>query len=262
MSASPDIDEEFLNRAVVVTGAAGIIGGWIADAFFRRGARLVLSDRRGDRLEADRDRGRWGSSEVVLHTTDLRDPRSVDDLVRTVEATVGAPYAVVNNAGIYPHRPLLDVDLDHWDSVMETNVTAPYLITTGMARLMIAAGVAGSIVNIASGAATSVSPGGVAYSVSKAALVMLTRGAALELAPHGIRVNAVGPGFVPGSEVSTLDDHYVETMTASIPLGRTSGPEDAPEMVVYLCSTRAGFVTGNLIHVDGGRAAGPVGTKR
>ncbi len=77
---------------------------------------------------------------------------------------------------------------------------------------------------------------------------MLTRGAALELAPHGIRVNAVAPGFVPGSDFNPLDDKYVERMAATIPLGRTSGPHDAPEAVVFLASSRAAFVTGNLVH--------------
>lgn len=243
---------------VVVTGAAGVIGGWIADAFARRGAVLMLSDIRTDRLEADRAAGRWPGAEVHVHRTDLCDPASVDDLARVTGEQIGAPDGLVNNAGIYPHAPMLDLDRDAWETVLATNVTAPFLLTQAMARLMIAAGSGGSIVNIASGAALTVSPGGLAYSVSKAALVMLTRGSALELAPHRIRVNAVGPGFAPGSDVSPLDTDYVSSMTATIPLGRTSGPYDAPELVVYLCTAAAEFITGTFVNVDGGRTAGPV----
>lgn len=257
-AALDDYDGEFDGATVVVTGAAGIIGGWIADAFALRGARLVLSDLRGDRLRSDVAGGRWPADRVLIHDTDLRLQASVEELVGLVRERSGAPDVVVNNAGVYPHAPLLDVDRAEWDRVLETNVTGPFMVLRGMAPLMIESGRRGAFVNIASGASVVVGPTGVPYSVSKAALAMLTRGAALELAPHGIRVNAVGPGFVPGSDFSPLDDGYVERMVASIPLGRTSGPADAPEMVVFLCSRRAEFVTGNLVHVDGGRSAGPV----
>lgn len=243
---------------VVVTGAAGVIGGWIADAFARRGAALLLSDEREDRLGEERQTGRWAGADVRLHRTDLRDLESIEDLVTVTAEHFGSPDALVNNAGVYPHAPMLDVSAAEWDRVMAVNLTAPFLLTQGIARLMIAEGRAGSIVNIASGAALTVTVTGVPYSVSKAGLVMLTRGAALALAPYRIRVNAVGPGFAPGSAVTPLDDAYVSSMTAAIPLGRSSGPHDAPELVVYLCSAAAEFITGTFINVDGGRTAGPV----
>lgn len=243
---------------VIITGAAGVIGGWIADAFARHGAVLLLSDLRDDELRADQSAGRWRNAEVHIHQTDLCDPNSVDSLIAMAADRMGSPDGLVNNAGVYPHTRLLDVTRACWDSVMLTNLTAPFLLIQGIAGLMIAANTAGSIVNIASGAALTVAPGGIPYSVSKAALVMLTRGAALELAPYGIRVNAVGPGFAPGSVVSPLDPEYVASMAATIPLGRTSGPDDAPAFVVYLCSPAGQFITGTFMNVDGGRTAGPV----
>jgi len=251
-------DSALVGRTAVVTGAAGTIGGWIADAFARRSANLVLSDRRIDRLQVDAERGRWPGVEVALHATELRDPASVAALVALVAARHGAPDALVNNAGIYPYRPLLDVDLREWQAVLDTNLTAAFQLILGMGRLMIAQSRSGSIVNIVSSKATTVSRDTVAYSVSKAALAMLTRGAALELAPYGIRVNGVAPGFAPGSEVSALSEEYVGRVLQAIPLGRASGPLDAPEMVVYLCSERASFITGAIIPVDGGRLAGPI----
>jgi len=243
---------------VVITGAAGVIGGWIADEFARQGASLLLSDQAIGSLEADRAANRWPDVSVHIHEANLCDPESVDELVKVIGERFDAPDALVNNAGIYPHAALLDVTRDSWESIIATNLTAPFLLTQGVARLMIANDIGGSIVNIASGAALTVSPGGTPYSVSKAALVMLTRGSALELAPYRIRVNAVGPGFAPGSSVSPLDPEYVASMAATIPLGRTSGPGDTPAFVVYLCSPAAAFITGTFMNIDGGRTAGPV----
>ncbi len=253
-----DYGGEFVGKKVLVTGAAGIIGGWIADAFASRGAEMCLSDRRASPLESEVTNGRWKGVNVHIHETELRDRNSMESLVLSVASQWGAPDIVVNNAGVYPHNALLNVDLDEWQAILDINVTAPFFLISKMAKLMIDQGVAGSFVNILSGASVTVSRDGVPYSVSKAALAMLTRGASLELAPHGIRVNGVAPGFAPGSEVSTLDDEYVESMRRSIPLGRVSSAADSPEAVVFLSSSRASFITGAVISVDGGRGAGPV----
>lgn len=251
-------EDEFVEKNVVVTGAAGVVGGWIADAFARSGARLFLSDLDGSRLAEAARTGRWqGASRVELVPADLRDPTAIDELCSSVEQACGAPDILVNNAGLYPHCGLLDLELGEWQEVMDVNVTAPFLLLRNMARLMVGRGAGGAVVNIASGASVTVAPGGVAYSTSKAALAMLTRGAAVELAPHGIRVNALGPGFSPGSVVSVLDDDYVQAMASRIPLRRTAGPDDAASGVLFLCSRAASFVTGALLHMDGGRTAGP-----
>ena len=249
---------EFCDKKVLITGAAGVLGGWMADAFARHGAHLVLCDRRVDALADAVSQGRWENVKTLIHQTELRDQASMDSLVAMVEAQWGAPDILINNAGVYPHSPLLDVELDDWKAIIDVNLTAPFYLIKRMAKLMIANGVAGAMVNILSGASVMVSPNGVPYSVSKAALAMLTRGTALEFAGTGIRVNGVSPGFAPGSEVSALDDDYVASMVRSIPLGRTSGPMDSPEAVLFLCSSRASFITGALIAVDGGRTAGPV----
>lgn len=253
-----DYGGEFVGKKVLVTGAAGIIGGWIADAFANRGAELYLSDCRASPLEDEVANGRWNEVPVHIHETELRDRQSMESLVLSVSAKWGAPDIMINNAGVYPHNPLLNVELDEWQAILDVNVTAPFFLISAMAKLMINHGVAGSFVNILSGASVTVSRDGVPYSVSKAALAMLTRGASLELAPHGIRVNGVAPGFAPGSEVSILDDDYVQSMRRSIPLGRVSSAADSPEAVVFLSSSRASFITGAVISVDGGRGAGPV----
>src|SRR5262249_46250968 len=148
-------------------------------------------------LGLDRDR-------TLLHVTELRDDGSVLDLVGLVAREWSAPDVLVNNAGIYPRGGLLDIAADEWDRIMDVNVRAPFLLSRERARVMTGAGVRGAIVNIPSGAARTMRTGSVPYCPSKAALERLTAGLALELAPHGIRVNAVSPGFAPGSTVSPL----------------------------------------------------------
>ena len=146
--------------------------------------------------------------------------------------------------------------MEEWDCILGVNLRAPFLLTQAMARLMIAQGRAGSVVMISSGAARQMRNGSVPYCTSKTAVERLAKGFALELAPYGIRVNVVEPGFAPGSTVSPLDSAYVERMKARIPLGRTSGPDDAPEAIMYLCSDAAAFVTGAVLSVDGGNSIG------
>ena len=248
---------DFTGKRVVVTGAAGIFGSWIAAAFARAGAVLCLSDLRRERLEPLVARLGADPARTLLHGTDLRDAGAIDALAALVSREWGAPDVVVNNAGLYPRTGvLLDLDVAEWDRIMAVNLRAPFLVTRAMARLMIAQGVRGSVVNIGSGAARQMRVGSVPYCTSKAALERLSKGLALELAQHGIRVNVVEPGFAPGSEVSALPEDYVARMRARIPLGRTSGPEDAPAAVMYLCSEAAGFITGAVLSVDGGNSIG------
>ncbi len=248
---------DFTGKRVVVTGAAGIFGGWIAAAFARAGALLCLSDVRRDALDGVVERLGLDPARTLLHGTELTSEASIGELAALVEQGWGAPDIVVNNAGIYPRTGgLLELEAAEWDRMMAVNLRAPFLVTLAMARLMIAGGAAGSVVNIGSGAARQMRAGSVPYCTSKTALERLSKGLALDLAPHGIRVNVVEPGFAPGSEVSHLSPDYVERMRARIPLGRTSGPEDAPGAVLYLCSPAASFITGAVLSVDGGNSIG------
>lgn len=247
---------EFQNKSIVITGAAGVFGRWITARFAREGARLCLSDNRGaalDELAADLG---LAAARTILHTTELTDEASILELAARVRDVWEAPDIVVNNAGLYPSRRLLALSASGWDRIFAVNLRAPFLVTREMAKLMIAAGRKGSVVNISSGASRQMRSGLVPYCTSKTALERLTKGFALELAPHGIRVNAVEPGFAPGSRVSELSADYISRMKARIPLGRTSGPGDAPEAIAYLCSEKASFITGAVLTVDGGNSIG------
>jgi 3-oxoacyl-[acyl-carrier protein] reductase len=247
---------EFTGKKVVLTGACGIFGRWIAQAFAAAGARLCLSDLRGDLLAELAGQLDIDATGGLVHRTDLADSASIDDLVAAVARAWSAPDIVINNAGIYPSGFLLDIDATEWDRIFDVNVRAPFLVSRGFARLMVAAGVRGSIVNISSGAARKMRRSVVPYCVSKTALDRLTKGFAIELAEFGIRVNAVEPGFAPGSTASPLTDAHVEATLSQIPLGRPSAPNDAPDAIMFLCSSKAGYVTGATLSVDGGNSIG------
>lgn len=252
-----NFDGDFRGKRVIVTGAAGIFGGWIADAFAREGAVLCLSDMRAELLPAVVVRIGADPATTLLHGTDLRQSASIRDLATTVADAWGAPDIVINCAGVYPRTGvLLDLAEDEFDRIMDVNVRSVFLMVQQMARLMMTQGVQGCFVNIGSGAARQMPTGSVTYCMSKTALERLSKGQALELASHKIRVNVVEPGFAPGSDFSPLPAEYVTRMNARIPLGRSSAPEDTPMAVLYMCSPAAAYITGSVLSVDGGNSIG------
>lgn len=251
-----NFEDQFLGKKVVITGAAGIFGKWIAQAFAEVGAILCLSDIREQELKALAEDPILKKTELLIHKTDLSKVESIRDLAQLVEKQWSSADILINNAGIYQRHKLIEMSIEDWNESMGVNVTAPFLLTQLLAQQMIKDNKPGSIINISSGAAVSTQIGGGHYSTGKAALSMLTRSLALELAPYQIRVNSVGPGFAPGSEVSELSEDYVQNMISQIPLGRTSGPKDAPQAILFLCSEQASFITGSTLSVDGGRTAG------
>ncbi len=246
---------DFAGHGVVVTGALGIYGTWIADAFARAGAKLCLTDRDGSGLEL-RLAASGGAPGSFVHTADITDDTALAGLVAEVGERWGAADILVNNAGVYPSGFLLDIDAAEWDRIMDINVRVPFLLTQAVTKQMIVAGKKGSVINISSGAAHKMRRSVVPYCLSKTALDRLTKGYAIELAQFGIRVNAVEPGFASGSTASPLTDEHVRQTTAGIPLGRASSPGDAAGAVLYLCSDAASYITGTSIAVDGGNSIG------
>ncbi|PSR30401.1 MAG: oxidoreductase [Sulfobacillus benefaciens] len=240
---------------VVITGATGIVGRRIVRAFAQEGARLYLTGR-----EAKSDVAsvalELGAAEAYYSPLDLSDLHQVLRLPEQVKNHWEGVDVLVNNAGRYPLQPLLSMTMDSWDQVLSINLRAPFVLTKEMARIMIDQNISGSIINISSGAAFRAKVGHGHYSTSKAGLEMLTKSFALELAPFGIRVNTVVPGFAPGSGDSPLPPEYTQKMIETIPLGRTSGEMDAAAAMVFLASPWASFITGTTIIVDGGRTAG------
>jgi 3-oxoacyl-[acyl-carrier protein] reductase len=250
-----NMTSEFKNKRVLVTGAGGIIGGWIARSFHEAGAKLCLTDARQPALDKlAKELGLSGDS--FVHACDLTDAAAIDGLAKAVGERWGAPDIVVNNAGIYPSGFLLDIDAREWDRIFDINLRAPFLVTRALALLMIKQKVKGVVINISSGAAHKMRRTVVPYCTSKTALDRLTKGFALELAEFGIRVNALEPGFAAGSDTQHLTPEHIAATTAAIPLGRASAQNDIAQALFYLCGGGANFVTGATLAVDGGNAIG------
>jgi 3-oxoacyl-[acyl-carrier protein] reductase len=238
----------FAGQLAVITGAAGVYGRALAAAFAGEGARVMLTDRDAAALEgavaglpADR---------TVLHPADLRDDAALDALIAA--ATAGeAPTVLVNNAGLYPFIPLMEATGAEYDRIMDVNTRAPFRLMQGIGRAMAAAG-RGCIVNVSSSAAEVIRGNGVPYGASKCALEYLTRAFALELGPHGVRVNSVRPGFAEGSAEVVMPAGYAEAIRSRALLGRWGTPADFAEVVMFLASDAAGFITGSILDAGGG----------
>lgn len=245
---------------VLITGAASGIGKEITHQFAEQGAQLTVVDFDAEALRAVADDLRRGGADVNSITTDLRDPQAPASVIESAFA-FGEVHVLVNSAGVYPAVPLLHITAEIWDAVQSINVRAPQLLTVEFAKKMSNLGDRlpvgyPAIVNISSGAALRARPGAAPYTTSKAALEMVTKSCALELGPMGIRVNAVAPGFVVvDSELNRLTDDYVSKVSAN-PLGRKGRPDDIARAVLWLASPAAEWITGEILRVDGGSAAG------
>ena len=253
-----NFDGEFSGKKVVITGAAGIYGGFLARSFAAEGAQLCLTDRDAGPLGVlmEECTGHGAGRDSFVQPADLCDDGSLVGLIDAVAQRWGAPDFVINNAGVYPSAFLLDMTPADWDRVFDVNLRAPFVLSTGFARQMIARGVKGAIVNISSGAARKMRRTACAYSTSKTALDRLTKGLAIELAEYGIRANALEPGFAPGSSVSPLSETHVQRVLNAIPLGRPTEQQDIGQAALFLCSQAAAQITGATLSVDGGNSIG------
>jgi NAD(P)-dependent dehydrogenase (short-subunit alcohol dehydrogenase family) len=243
-------------RSIVVTGAGHGIGKAIAEAFAADGDAVVVADLDSNRAEtvAKAIHHETGSAAIPAQV-DVRDAASVEAMVETALSAFGAIDVLVNNAGIYPSALVVDMAEAEWDAVMDTNVKGTFLVSRAVARHMIARGAGGRIVNLTSGSAEMGRVGAAHYCASKAAVKLFTQVLALELAPHGIAVNAVGPGLieVPGWAHS---DAYIAAMTAANPMRRMGQPDEIARAVLYLADPATTYVTGTTLYVDGGGLAG------
>ena len=246
-------------KRTLVTGATKGIGADIARAFASAGARLVLSGRDETELEtARRSLTADYGAEVATVAVDLARSDGPDRLAGQAGEAFGGLDVLVNNAGISHTQPVVDTDHARFDETIAVNLRAPALLAAAVGRAMVADGVGGSIINVASAAALAPLAEHYAYCASKAALVMATKVLALELGPHGIRANSVCPTVVLTEMGQRVwgEEEKSAPMLARIPLGRFAVPHEVSDAVVWLASDASSMVNGVEIPIDGGYTMG------
>lgn len=247
---------DLAGKVALVTGAAGGLGAAIVARLQADGARVAAADLGGDALTATVERA-GGAPSIAPFAVDLRDADQVSLLPDRVVEQFGVLHLLVNNAGVRTVAGLLEHPLDAWRQTLDVNLTAPFLLVQAAVPHMVVGG-GGKIVNITSTAAVLGFKNRAAYNVSKAGLTMLTKSVALELAPLGIRCNAVAPGVVE----TPLNSHYFEDETFgrliadNTPTGTWGQPPDVAAAVAFLCSDETSFINGATLLVDGGWSTG------
>ena len=244
------------SMTVAVTGAQQGIGAAIARAAANEGASVVVNylddEPRARAVAADITAA---GTKAVLVPGSVTDPDAVQRIMDAGMELGGSRglRGFVNNAGIFPRVPFLDLTDSDWDAVHDVNLKGTFRCTQAAARAMIGSGARGSIVNLASVAAFRCSPNGAHYVASKAGVIGLTRATALDLAPHGIRVNAIAPGLTDTAQPRYgMSEDELASAGTRIPLGRIATADDIAALAVFLLSGESVHVTGQTLHVNGG----------
>lgn len=239
-------------RVAVITGGGSGIGRGIAATFAEFGAQVAIWEK--DEVSAE---SAAAETHGLACITDVRDADQVEAaLARTTEA-LGLPTILVNNAGGVFRSPLLETKPKGWDALIRSNLAHVLLCTQRVALALAAAGKGGSIINISTIEGTRAAPGYAAYAAAKAGVINLTKTAALELAPHNIRVNCLAPDFTLTDGMQNMGTvEALENATHMIPLGRAGRVDEMAGAAIFLATELSSYVTGQTLHVDGGTAAG------
>jgi len=242
-------------KIAIVTGSATGIGQAIATAFAAEGASVVV-DYVGQGSAADETLKKIGDlgGQAIAVDADVSDPAQVQNLVEQTVGRFGRLDILVNNAGIEFKHPFLEFPLDLWHKVIAVNLTGPWLCAQAAGKQMVKQGDGGRIINISSVHEDLPMPTNAAYCAAKGGLRMLMRTVAVELAPHKITVNNIGPGaiYTPIDKDVEADPAMQKRLMAEIPLARWGRPEEVAELAVFLASDAAGYITGSTHFIDGG----------
>ncbi len=249
-------DDLLKGKTVIVTGGRRGIGKAIALAFAKAGADVVVCDAaiEDGLLERTREELSEAGSRSLAVRVDISRRGEVEGMSRRVLEEYGKIDVLLNCAGVWiPGETLIECSEQNWDAVIDTNLKGTYLCCQAVGVGMIERK-SGCIINMSSEVGVTPGPGGGAYSVSKAGIIMLTRQLALELAPYHVRANAIAPGIVKTDfNAAFWRDPKVEKQTsAMVPLGRLAEPEDIAESALFLASDGAAYITGEVICINGG----------
>jgi NAD(P)-dependent dehydrogenase (short-subunit alcohol dehydrogenase family) len=253
---------ELQGQVAIVTGAGRGIGRATALELGRMGADVVVAELEGATAERTAGEVRGLGRRALVCVTDVTSRKDLAAMVEATRAELGRIDILVNNAGIYRAAVPLDVTEEHWDAIMNINAKAVFFATQAVLPAMIAQK-RGAIVSLASMAGKVGSPSNLPYNASKAAVISMTKSLALAYAADGIRVNCVCPGFVEtdmwtsvsrelGAIFGRSPEQFTAARRAQVPLGRMERPEDVANVIAFLASPRAEYMTGQAISIDGG----------
>lgn len=237
-------------KCALVTGATGGIGGAIAKALHAQGAKVGISGRNTDKLEA---LAKELGDNVVVLTADLSSAEAAQELIARAEEQLGQVDILVNNAGLTRDGLSMRMKDEDWQQVIDVNMTATFKLAQACQRGMMKRRW-GRIINIASVVGVTGNPGQCNYVASKAGMIGWSKAMAAEIASRNITVNCIAPGFIATAMTEVLTDDQKAKINATIPAGKMGSSEDIAAAVAYLASEEAGYVTGSTIHVNGGMA--------
>lgn len=238
-------------RNALITGAAQGIGKSIALGMAKEGANVAIADVNIDSAEKTTQEVAGLGVRSIAVKLDVSKQDEVTEVFKTVTGELGSLDILVNNAGITRDTLIMRMKEEDWDAVLNINLKGSFLCCKEAVKIM-AKQRAGKIISISSVVAFMGNPGQANYSSSKAGLIGLTKTIAKEYANRGIRVNAVAPGFIQTAMTDVLSDKVKEEMMKAIPLGQLGTPEDVTNAVIFLASEEADYITGQVIHVNGG----------
>ena len=237
-------------KSALVTGASGGIGAGIARALHAQGATVALSGTRRDALDA---LATELGERVAVCPADLRDPAAADVLIAAAEAACGPLAILVNNAGLTKDGLAMRMKDEDWAVVLDVDLAAPFRLARAVLRGMIKRR-AGRIIGIGSVVGATGNPGQANYAAAKAGLVGMSKALAQEVGSRGITVNVIAPGFIETPMTDALSDDQRTRLIGGIPLGRMGAPMDVAAATVFLASDEAAWITGTVLHVNGGMA--------
>ncbi len=241
---------QFEGKTAIITGSSRGLGKAIAEKLGRLGANIVLN---GTTESVLKTAGELEAAGIKVAATvgDVRNAEDVKAMIAKAVDTFGGVDILINNAGITRDKPMAMMSEDDWDTVLDINLKGTFLCTKAASKLMIKKRY-GRIINISSVAGAYGNPGQANYSASKGGMIALTKTTAKELAPRGVTCNAVTPGLIESDMTEILPEDLKKKYLEKIALGRFGTPEDVANVVAFLASEESGYVTGQVIDIDGG----------